>query len=286
MPIRFAYHPGNVAHSSAPEVDETMRAACRSLDIELIDMPGATSCGAGILGQANRRLQITLNARTMSIAEDLGLDIITPCATTAATLHEDLMMLKADPSLMGDVNRTLEKTTGRVLEGSIKIRHLLHVIVEDIGIENFSMKVKNPIPSPLGPYYGPNLQQDGLIGDDDVFDPWYMEGIIEAGGGKPVTYSSRTSSAGTPGIFAEEQTALRQSANILFDAKAMGAKMVISACTLAHGVLDIYQGKASRATGLNTNIPVIHFCEYVAFLTGNFPTRLAMLKTRVAVIGD
>ena len=71
MPIRFAYHPGNVAHSSAPEVDETMRAACRSLDIELIDMPGATSCGAGILGQANRRLQITLNARTMSIAEDL-----------------------------------------------------------------------------------------------------------------------------------------------------------------------------------------------------------------------
>jgi len=31
MPIRFAYHPGNVAHSSAPEVDETMRAACRSL---------------------------------------------------------------------------------------------------------------------------------------------------------------------------------------------------------------------------------------------------------------
>ena len=62
--------------------------------------------------------------------------------------------------------------------------------------------------------------------------------------------------------------------------------MMISACTLSHGVLDIYQGKASRSTGLNTNLPVIHFCEYVAFLTGNFPTRLAMLKTRVAVIGD
>ena len=286
MPIRFAYHPGNVAHSSAPEVDETMRAACRSLDIELIDMPGATSCGAGILGQANRRLQITLNARTMSIAEDLGMDIITPCATTAATLFEDLMMLKADSSLMGEVNRTLEKTTGRVLEGSIKIRHLLHVIVEDIGIENFSKKVKNPIPSPLAPYYGPNLQQIGLIGGDDVFDPWYMESVVEAGGGHPIRYASRTTSAGTPGIFSEEQTVLRQSANILSEAKTMGARMMISACTLSHGVLDIYQGKASRSTGLNTNLPVIHFCEYIAFLTGNFPTRLAMLKTRVAVIGD
>ena len=93
MPIRFAYHPGNVAHSSAPEVDETMRAACRSLDIELIDMPGATSCGAGILGQANRRLQITLNARTMSIAEDLGMDIITPCATTAERSKTSLNLI-------------------------------------------------------------------------------------------------------------------------------------------------------------------------------------------------
>ena len=76
MPIKFAYHPGNVAHSSAPEVDETMRAACRSLGIGLVDLPGATSCGAGILGQVNRPLQATLNARTMSMAEDLGLDII------------------------------------------------------------------------------------------------------------------------------------------------------------------------------------------------------------------
>jgi len=286
MPVRYAYHPGNVAHSSAPEVDETMRAACRSLDVDLIDMPGATSCGAGILGQANRRLQITLNARTMSMAEDLGLDIITPCATTAATLHEDLEMMKSDPSLMGEVNKTLQKTTGRSLEGSIKIRHFLQVIVEDLGLDNFLKKVKNPISSRLGPYYGPNLQQKGLVGGDDIFDPWYMESIIESSGGTPIRYTSRTSSAGTPGIFSEENTVLRQSATILSDAKSMGAQMIISACTLSHGVLDIYQGKASRSTGLNTNIPVIHFCEYIAFLTGNFPTRLAMLKTRVAVIGD
>tara|TARA_B100001113_G_scaffold165028_1_gene134974 strand:- start:6957 stop:7817 length:861 start_codon:yes stop_codon:yes gene_type:complete len=286
MPLQFAYHPGNVAHSSAPEVDETMRAACRSLGIGLIDLPGATSCGAGILGQANRPLQATLNARTMSMAEDLGLDIITPCATTAATLYEDLNMLKSDLNMMGTVNATLEKTTGRTLEGTVRIRHLLQVLVEDIGLEAFSKKVKNPIRSKLAPYYGPNLQQEGLIGGDDVFDPWYLESIIESSGGAPVRYPSRTSSAGTPGLFSEEQTVLRQSATILSEAKAGGAKMLISACTLSHGVLDIYQGKASRSTGLNTNVPVVHLSEYVAFVTGNFPKRLAMLKTRLAVIGD
>ena len=87
-------------------------------------------------------------------------------------------------------------------------------------------------------------------------------------------------------MFSEEQTVLRQSATILSEAKVGGAKMLISACTLSHGVLDIYQGKASRSTGLNTNLPVVHLSEYVAFVTGNFPKRLAMLKTRLAVIGD
>ena len=88
MALKFAYHPGNVAHSSAPEVADTMIPASRTLGIELHPLEGATSCGAGIIRQANDVLQITLNARTMAMAESMGMDIITPCATTAGTLHE------------------------------------------------------------------------------------------------------------------------------------------------------------------------------------------------------
>ena len=62
MPLKYAYHPGNVAHSSATEVAETMEPVARSLGIELVPLDGATSCGAGIIKQASRRLQLTLNA--------------------------------------------------------------------------------------------------------------------------------------------------------------------------------------------------------------------------------
>ena len=86
MPLKYAYHPGNVAHSSATEVAQTMEPAAKSLGIELIPLNGATSCGAGIIRQASRRLQLTLNARTFSMAEEMGLDIITPCAATAGTV--------------------------------------------------------------------------------------------------------------------------------------------------------------------------------------------------------
>ena len=77
MPLKYAYHPGNVSHSSAPEVNDTVIPLARSLNIELIPLEGATSCGAGIVRQANKRLQLTLNARTFAMAESLGLDILT-----------------------------------------------------------------------------------------------------------------------------------------------------------------------------------------------------------------
>ena len=41
MALRYAYHPGNVAHSNAIEVADTMPAAADSLGIELVDLDGA-----------------------------------------------------------------------------------------------------------------------------------------------------------------------------------------------------------------------------------------------------
>ncbi len=145
MPLKYSYHPGNVAHSSATEVNQTMVPLARSLGIELLPMEGATSCGAGIIRQANDILQITLNARNFAIAESLGADIITPCAATAGNLYEDLSRLKEEPLLMRKTQEVLLRTTGMKFHGGIKVNHLLHVLVDEIGLDKVSQKVRNPI---------------------------------------------------------------------------------------------------------------------------------------------
>ena len=286
MPLKYAYHPGNVAHSSATEVAETMEPVARSLGIELIPMRGATSCGAGIIRQASRRLQLTLNARTFAMAEELGLDIITPCAATAGNLHEDLSDLKQNPNLLAEVNEVLERTCGKRFSGGVEVHHLLHVIVDEVGLEKLGAAILNPIDFDVAAYYGPNIQQAGACGGDDVHDPDYLEQVIDAIGGKPVQWEGRTQSVGVPGLLSEEPTVLRQAAAVLHEAKSEGAELIVSACNLSHSVLDIYQGKASRSTGLATNIPVIHLTEMLSFSMGHHNTRLAQLKTRIAVIGD
>ncbi len=286
MALRYAYHPGNVAHSNAIEVADTMPAAAESLGIELVDLDGATSCGAGIIRQANADLQVVLNARTMAQAEALGLDIITPCATTAATLHEDLTALRNDSKLMAKTNDILERNCGLTLTGEVNVHHLLHVIVDEIGIEKLAESVKNPFGFRIAGYYGPNMQQEGACGGDDVFDPNYLEQVIAALGGQPVDWTSRTQSVGVPGIFSEEKTVLKQTAAVLSDAKSEGAELVVSACNLSHMLMDVYQGKAGKVSGESTKIPIIHLTELLAFGFGHYVDRLAQLRTRVLIIGD
>ena len=120
MPNSYAYHPGNVAHSSAMEVEDTIPLIARSLGIDLVPLEGATSCGAGIIRQANPRLQLTLNARTFAMAEALGLEILTPCAATAGNLSEDLDELRRNPDLLAEVNRTLESTCNMQFTGDLQ----------------------------------------------------------------------------------------------------------------------------------------------------------------------
>ncbi len=286
MATRYAYHPGNVAHSNAIEVADTMPLAAESLGIELVPLEGATSCGAGIIRQANADLQVVLNARTLAQAEALGLDIITPCATTAATLHEDLTALRNSGKLMAKTNDILERNCGLTLTGEVNVHHILHVIVDELGIDSVKDAVMNTIEFKIAGYYGPNIQQEGACGGDDVFDPDYLEQVIAAVGGQPVEWSSRTHSVGVPGIFSEEKTVMKQTAAVLADAKSEGAQLVVSACNLSHMLLDVYQGKAGKTTGQATKVPTIHLTELLAFAFGHHIDRLAQLRTRVLVIGD
>ena len=286
MAIKYAYHPGNVAHSGSPEVAESMVPLIKSLGIELTYLDGATSCGAGIIRQVNQRLQLTLNARIFAQAENLGLDILTPCASTAGNLSEDLFLLKSNPILLAEINEVLMKTCNLEFSGETSVNHLLHVIIDELGLDKIKPLVVNPIDFRVASYYGPNMQQEGFCGKDDIYDPNYMEQLIETLGGSPIRWDSRTQSVGAPSLLSEEPTVLRQAASVLNDAKSEGAQMIVSACNLSHSVLDIYQGKASQKTGLKTNIPVIHLSEILSFAMGHYNTRYAQLRTRVLVIGD
>ena len=70
---------------------------------------------------------------------------MTPCASTAGNLLEDLFRLKSDPILLAEINDVLMKTCGMEFNGETSVNHLLHVIVDEIGLDKVKSMVVNPI---------------------------------------------------------------------------------------------------------------------------------------------
>lgn len=284
--MKFAYFPGCVAKGSSREVEDAMRCVVEGLGITLVEMPGAACCGAGVMKQANHRLQLAINARTFAMAEQQGLDVLTPCATCQGNMYEDLALLLSDEPLRAEINEILERTTGMRFEGQLRMRHLLDVMVEDIGLDVIASKVVNPVDFPIAGYYGSPMLRAGANGDDDPHNPSYFEKLIEALGGDAVDYDGRTSSVGFPGLLSQEKTAMKMTASVLSEAKQEGARIMATACPLAHFNLDVYQPKAGRISGKDVSMPVLHLPELVSFALGYNVNRYAQLRTRVMVIGD
>ena len=285
--VKYSYYPGNVARQSSREVEDTIQPLCRSLGIELIEIVGYNGDGGNIIKQGNKDLQLALNARNLAIAEKNGHDIITACASAQGILHESLETFQKDPIALAKANRVLEKTTGMTLDGTnISTNHLLHVLIDEIGLEKIEAAVVNPLNLDIASYYGPHMQRKGACGGDDAWNPTYMEQLITALGGRPVDFKTKTSSVGNPSILSLGDSVMKLTARVLNDAKKAGAQVLVSACTQSHSNLDSYQGKAGRVANKDTEIPVVNLTEIIAFALGHFTDRYAQLRTRALIIGS
>ena len=285
--VKYSYYPGNVARQSSREIEDTIQPLARTLGIELIEIVGYNGDGGNIIKQGNKELQLALNARNLALAQKNGHEIITACASAQGILHESLSTFQNDPISLANANRVLQGTTGMVLDpDDMKTNHLLHVLVDEIGLDKIEAAVVNPLDLDIACYYGPHMQRKGACGGDDVWNPNYMEKLITALGGRPIEYSSKTMSVGNPSLLTLGPSVMKMTAKVLNDAKKAGANIIVSACSLSHSNLDSYQGKAGRVAKKDTSIPAVNLTEIIAFALGHHVDRFAQLKTRALIIGS
>ena len=285
--VKYSYYPGNVARQSSREIEDTIQPLARTLGIELIEIVGYNGDGGNIIKQGNKELQLALNARNLALAQKNGHEIITACASAQGILHESLSTFQNDPIALANANRVLQGTTGMVLDPEdMKTNHLLHVLVDEIGLDKIEAAVVNPLDLDIACYYGPHMQRKGACGGDDVWNPNYMEKLVTALGGRPIEFSSKTMSVGNPSLLTLGPSVMKMTAKVLNDAKKAGASIIVSACSLSHSNLDSYQGKAGRVAKKDTSIPAVNLTEIIAFALGHHVDRFAQLKTRALIIGS
>ena len=276
--MKFAYYPGCVAQESGKELDLATRWVCRALGIELVEFPSFSCCGSGFVDEANEVLNVAINARNLAIAERAGLNLLTICSTCQGmlTLANHRM---ADPKVRARVDGAL-KPLGIEYRGTVRVTHLLRVLVEEVVLPAIRAKVRRPLAGlKVGAFYGCHLlRPTDEMGGEDGEEPHSFEDLLSAIGADPVYYRGRVMCCGFPVQFVKEATASRIAGRQIQDAKAHGADAMATPCPLCHITLDAYQNKAEKAVGARLDMPVFHLPQLVGLALGATPEELGLSR--------
>ncbi|HYS70793.1 MAG TPA: CoB--CoM heterodisulfide reductase iron-sulfur subunit B family protein [Thermoplasmata archaeon] len=277
--MKYAYFPGCVGQDSCSELDVSTKLIAEELGIELVELEDATCCGAGFVQDVNYDLSRVLNARTFAMAEKLGLDILTVCSTCQFNLDRANAELKGSPDVLADVNKMLAEV-GLRYSGRVEVKHLLWVLVNEVGLGNLQRRVKVDLSDlNVASFYGCQLIRPGTLHQyDDPDRPEYFEKLIAALGGKPVDYEGRKKCCGFPITFVNENASMKMNGKNMLEAKAHGADVMATSCPLCHINLDLYQGRAEKVAGQRIDLPILHLPQLVGLALGIAPERLRLKR--------
>jgi succinate dehydrogenase / fumarate reductase, cytochrome b subunit len=271
MKDRYAYYPGCLASLSAKELDTSTRAVCRKLDVELVDLPSFTCCGAGDIHEAKPDYYLHLNARILGQAEALGLDtLLTICNVCTLNLRQANKKLREDPEELDRVNRNLAEVGAAQYRGGVEVRHLLWEIAEGEGYERFKrIAVRSLEGLKVAPFYGCQiLRPSKLLGFEDPDRPSSLERLIAACGAEAIDYPAKVKCCGFPIVLAREEVALGEAILPLEQAVDAGADVMVTPRPLCHLSLDAWQGKAERKAGREFKLPILHLAQLLGAAAG------------------
>lgn len=267
--LKYAYYPGCASQEITKEADSSTRHVAKALGIELVAMPKANCCGAGLLADYDYTLHLAMNARIFAEAEQMGMDILTICSTCLMVMRTANHELKKDPELLQRINRVLSKA-GLKYSGAVETKHLLWVLIKDYGAERLEKKVSRPLHGlNVAPFYGcHSLRPSSALGFDDPDRPSSLETIIKTLGASPVEYSGKTKCCGFQVDLVSEDTAVEMTGRRLSDAKENGADCIVTPCPFCHINLDDYQDSAEKMTSKKIGLPIFHLAQLVGLSMG------------------
>jgi succinate dehydrogenase / fumarate reductase cytochrome b subunit len=278
--MKYAFYPGCVSQGACPELYVSTLEVCRKLGIELDTevMKSASCTGAGILQEKNRRLGDTLNARNLALAERSGLPLLTICSTCQGVMAQANKRLKDDPDYLAAVNADIAEE-GLQYKGTVEPKHLLWIIVEEVGIDKLKSMVVRPLTGfKAAPFYGCYIVRptSALGFDEHPEREDSLERVIEAVGAEVVDFRGKNLCCGFPILTINQTNSMKMVANHTLDAKEHGADAMVTPCPLCHLNLDGYQPQAARQQQQPIDLPILHLPQLIGLALGIDPAAMRL----------
>jgi heterodisulfide reductase subunit B len=262
-PQQVAYFPGCSGDSHAEEYDHSTRATAAALGIELVEPPNWTCCGSCHVENADPELGQLLPLRTVANVELMGLDTLTsPCSECFVQLKSSEQRAARDPEFAEKLGAQIGHTYG----GSVKVQHLLTVILERAGLDKVEARVTKPLTGlKVACYYGCLMTRPSKVVEAEHTEyPVDMDALLRSLGAETVEWESKTECCGNSLTLTQPLVGEGMMRKIVEDANESGADAIVAMCPMCHTNLDVRQGQL----GLDRKIPVLYATQLMALAFG------------------
>jgi heterodisulfide reductase subunit B2 len=260
--LTFTYYPGCSQSGSAEEYGDSSEAVCDALGIKIFELPDWNCCGASSAHMTNDLLSVALPGRDLAAAKKEGRDMLVVCAACYSRMKISQKRLLADEELA----RRVEEVVGEDPRFTGNIRHLLDVIVNDVGLGAIKERVKVGLDGfKAVPYYGCLLvRPPEVCFCDSVENPTDIDRFLAAIGVEVRPWAFKTDCCGGS-LSLSRADIVEKLVNKLFTrAEEAGANCIVAACPMCVANLEMRQQPGMFSFNVLHPMPVLYFTELLA----------------------
>ena len=290
--MKYGYYPGCSLERTASAYHMSTMAVARRLGVEFAEVADWNCCGATEFIAVNRMAAYALVGRNLALAADQlgangdaarsngGAQLVAPCSACFLNLSKVARYLADSPDLAKNVNVALSAGGLSYTPGGVRVRHLLDVVVNDVGYDAIAARVTRPLRGlRVAPYYGCLVVRPGFQGSfDDPEYPTSLDKLTRLLGAKVVDFPLKAHCCGGHMTQISQSVALELIRRLLKNAAEYEADMIVTLCPMCQLNLDAYQESVNQHFQTDFKIPILFFTQLVGLAFGLPPAELGIGK--------
>ena len=280
--MKYGYYPGCSLERNASAYHQSTLAVAEPLGIELNEVEDWSCCGATEYFSINLLPAYALVARNLALASQHPENgqLVAPCSACFLNLTKTDRYMVDSPQLAEQVNQALAAGGLHYRPGSVRVRHLLDIIVNDVGYDVVAARVTKPLKGlRVVPYYGCLIVRPGYQSMfDDPEYPTTLDKLLDVLGAEVVDFPLKAHCCGGHMTQISQPVAFELIRRLLKNAADYEADVIATLCPMCQLNLDAYQDGVNSLFKTNYYIPILYFTQLMGLAFGMPATKLGFGK--------
>lgn len=269
--MEFALFLGCTIPLRFPHFEKAFREIASILDINLKEMHGASCCPDPVATQSlSVDTWLTIAARNLSIAERMGLDVLTICSGCYETLKTTHILLEEDKAAFNRVNSVLKKI-GYEYKGTSTVTHFVELFSRQDMLDKIKAAIMQPLDDlNVAAHYGCHLiRPSKILRFDHPERPETMDLLLKTLGATTVSFAAKLECCGYCARL-NEDIGFKLVEEKMTDLKELEKEVdvMVAVCPACVSQYDRKEKLISRKSDKELDIPILYLPELIALAFG------------------